>query len=164
MEKYKWIILKVSVIVILIVLINVLAPKERAYIPDYETGLPQNTYYNEEDYGYETQYLDEFMSRFVENLYNKNFDSIYDVLTEESKLTKYSDITKFTEYVETEFESIINEKSIDNIYTVELDYYNEENVTKIEYFINSEENNKNEVPGFKVTVIEKGPYDIKIEM
>lgn len=164
MEKYKFTILKVFVIVILIIVINILAPKESAYIPDYEVGLPQNTYYTEEDYGYETQYLHEFLDNFIDDLYNKNFESIYDVLSDDLKKSKYTDVNKFIEYVENEYESILNEESIDNIYTVELDYNTEDGVTNTDYFINSEKNNKEEIPGFKITIIEKGPYDLKIKM
>lgn len=164
MEKYKFIILKAFIIVVLIIFISILAPKENAYIPDYETGLPQNTYYTEEEYGYETQYINEFLDNFLNNLYNKDFESIYDVLSEDLKNTKYTDANKFMEYIETEYETILNEESIDNIYTVELDYITQDGVTNIDYFINSEKNNKEEIPGFKITIIEKGPYDLKIKM
>lgn len=164
MEKYKFTILKSFVIVILIIFIYFLSPKENVYIPDYEEGLPHNTYYTEEAFGYETQYIHEFLDEFLNNLYNKNFESIYDVLLDDLKKSKYTDVNKFMDYVETEYESILNEESIDNIYTVELDYNTEAGVTNTDYFINSEKNNKEEIPGFKITIVEKGPYDFKIKM
>lgn len=164
MEKYRFIILKAFVIVVLIIFISILAPKENAYIPDYDVGLPQNTYYTEEEFGYDTQYINEFLDNFLNNLYNKDIESIYDVLSEDLKNTKFTDVNKFMEYVETEYETILNEESIDNIYTVELDYKTQDGVTNIDYFINSEKNNKEEIPGFKITIIEKGPYDLKIKM
>lgn len=165
MKEYKGIIFKAVIIVILIIIVNILtANSNKAYIPDYETGLPQNTYYTEEDFGYDTLYISDFVNNFIINLYNKNYEGIYEVLTENSKKNRYTNIDELKNYIEKYFDGIINTENIDDIYSVELDYDVLNDYTKIGYFFNTNENNKNEEPGLKITIILKGPYDMKIEM
>lgn len=164
MEKYKELIIKAVVIVILIIVISILGKEdnEKAYIPDYEIGLPTNTYYTEEEFGYQEIYIENLMNIFVDSLYSKDFETIYNMLSDETKSSKFLTVEDLKEYFENNFSGIINAEKKDEIFFLELDYNLEDNIIKFDYFVNSKKNDKDEKPGMKITIIEKGPYDRKI--
>lgn len=165
MEKYRGLIIKAITIIVLIIVISILGnEKEDTYIPDYEAGLPTNTYYTEEDFDYQEIYNEEFINSFLNCLYDNDFETMYNILLDETKNSKFLTVNDLKEYFEDNFSGLLNVQKIDDLFFVELDYNLEENIITREYFINSTKNDKDEKPGIKITIIEKGPYDRKIEI
>lgn len=162
MEKYRGLIVKAVIILIITISILGREEKEKAYIPNYVEGLPTNSYYTEEDFEYQKLYLQELINSFVNSLYSKDYEAIYNMLSDETKSSKFLTENDLKEYIEDNFSGIINVEKKDEIFFLEIDYNWSEDVITIDYFINSKQNDKDEKPGMKITIIEKGPYDKKI--
>lgn len=164
MKNYIGVILKACLVIVLvfcIIKLNKMMSNttNEVYIPDYEAGLPSNSYYTEESFDYETNYREDLMDKFVEYITNSDFESAYELLSDDNKKNKYKSASELRKYIEGT--GILNENSEDIYYGESNLSVEEDKFPTFSYVITSKSNNSVKIV---LAVCVAGPYDMKIKI
>lgn len=169
MEKYKNLIIKTIIIVILIV-IAVLLSRKQVFIP--EDDLPINSYYTEDEMDYEELYIEKTLNNFIKYLEKKDYYSAYNLLTQDCKDKKFKEEVDFENYLQENYPEYVEFESDETLFFTFYDYSEFDSMKSTKEFViligkqkdGESIYTENDIPSIKITLVVNGPYDMKIEM